>query len=87
MTFKYLSTALVLAASLAMFGAASAANYPDCPPYYPHSLIYDSNWWRPDYAPNWGPFFARHVYRYGPLACGTTVATTTSSTVVIKSKY
>ena len=43
-------------------------------------------WWRSNYpnnfVPNWEPFFRRHVYRYGPLACS---AIATSS--VISSKY
>jgi hypothetical protein len=44
------------------------------------------HWWRSNYAnnfvPDWEPFFRRHVYRYGPLACSAVIIGP-----VISSKY
>jgi hypothetical protein len=92
MRLKLASVAvLALAAALSASDIAAAQDYmgtPECAPYFPHRVIYDASWWwRPDYPANWEPFFRRHVYRYGPLACGAPIATTPPTPVVVKSKY
>ncbi len=80
--------ALMFVVSLAMADAAAAQDYrylPDCTPMPVARFgIFDGAWWRPNYAPNWEPFFRHNVYRYGPLACGTTAATPAA---IIFSKY
>ena len=38
----------------------------------------------PNFAPNWGPFFRRHSYRYGPVMVCSAIAT---PPVIISSKY
>jgi hypothetical protein len=80
--------ALMLSLSVAMTDKAAAQDYRysrDCTPVPPPRFgIFDGAWWRPDYAPNWEPFFRHHVYQYGPLACGPTVV---PSAAVISSKY
>jgi hypothetical protein len=83
-----LAAAAVLGAGMvATTNSAAAQDYvpiaPDCvPPPAPSPRWYYTYY--PNSVPDWGPFFRRHYYRYGPISVCSAIAT---PPVVISSKY
>jgi hypothetical protein len=84
--FRLITAAVVCAGIVATTNLASAQDYVPtvCVPATVTPPPWQ--WWasyHPDFVRNWGPFFARHVYRYGPIAVCSAPATPS----VISSKY
>jgi hypothetical protein len=86
--FRLITAAVICAGIVATTNLATAQDYvptveycvptTDTPPSW--------RWWasyHPDFVRNWGPFFRRHVYRYGPIA----VCSAPATPAVISSKY
>ena len=84
-------TSVVVLGGLAMTNAAQARHYRHVVATYNDYAIADLNCDPPRSseiiypAPNWGPFFLHHVYRYGPIAvCVPTNATETTKVISVR---
>jgi len=87
---KHLVAAAILVAGIAaMTNLAEAQDYvlaaPDCVSP-PPSLAWYKIYYPDNFVADWGPFFRRHDYRYGPiLPCA--AVTVIATPPVISSKY
>jgi hypothetical protein len=67
---------------------AKAQDYPaiasDCIPPAPQEPRWYYSYYPNNFIPDWGPFFRRHEYRYGPVLVCSAIAT---PRVIISSKY
>jgi hypothetical protein len=84
---QVLAAAVIVGAGIiATTNLAAAQDYvltaPECVPPPPPWRWY-KNYLRIGFAPDWGPFFRHHVYRYGPVL----VCSAMASPRVISSKY
>jgi hypothetical protein len=85
---QVLAAAVIVGAGIiATTNLAAAQDYvltaPECVPPPPPPWRWYKNYLRIGFAPDWGPFFRHHVYRYGPVL----VCSAMASPRLISSKY
>jgi hypothetical protein len=85
---KHLLAATVVGASIiAATNFAEAQDYvltaTDCVPPPPPSPRWYYSYYPNNFVPDWGPFFRRHEYRYGPILVCSEIATPP----VVSAKY
>jgi hypothetical protein len=86
--FRLITAAVVCAGIVTTTNLATAQDYvpivQDCVPAIANLPSW--RWWETyhrDFVRDWGPFFRRHVYRYGPIL----VCSASATPSVISSKY